>query len=654
MKLNLKSKFILISSLILTISLCLVSVISYFSSLHMLNAEIETKTQNLADSYSNSLNAWFGKQWQILESINFSLSQLGEDVDKKYLEEYFSNYLNFCEDGKFIYDIYLVKANGDLICASGYEATEEDDFTSEEWFTVPFETREAYFSSPGYDTDSQKNVITISVPVIINDKTIGVLASDIFVDTLIDLVKNVELPKNSYGFLLDSTYGVVVHQNVNFISDVGNNIFNMFFEIDGGIYNNIKDEILNQKQANIKDYDGISRTVYSSKVDECGWIMGIAISSAEKDALLSALVKRFILAIIFSLLISVVTLFFSVKRILSPINQLAFVARELSIGNNNISIEKTTNDELGILQDTFIQLINSTNYQLELIKELAEGNLTMNVVLRSSKDTMGIMLKNTLEKLNMTFNNIHFASKQVNTGSIHVSDSSQALASGSTEQAATIVLLNQTINEISKNVDDNVKMTNKASDLGNQIKVDASIGMSEMNKMVIAVDEISKSSHNIRSIMKVIDDIAFQTNLLALNASVEAARAGEHGKGFAVVASEVRALASKSTHAASETEAMIANSIEKSETGTKIAKETYESLLKIVNGIDESSKIISQIENSSTLQSKSIADICDKISQISIVTESNSSKTQETAAASEELSAQAAVLENLIEQFKLN
>ena len=207
--------------------------------------------------------------------------------------------------------------------------------------------------------------------------------------------------------------------------------------------------------------------------------------------------------------------------------------------------------------------------------------------------------------------------------------------------------------EIARKTTENASMANRAAELATNIKSNAEKGSRQMDDMVKAVKEISEASNEIGKVIKVIDDIAFQTNILALNAAVEAARAGQHGKGFAVVAEEVRNLAAKSAEAAKETNTMIQNSMEKAEVGARIAEETAVSLSEIVNGINESDRIMVDIARSSEEQSEGVSQVNIGIDQVAQVVQQNSATAQQSAAASEQMSSQSSMLENLISQFKV-
>jgi len=298
----------------------------------------------------------------------------------------------------------------------------------------------------------------------------------------------------------------------------------------------------------------------------------------------------------------------------------------------------------------FISHVTNIAGELETV---SGGDLSADIQVLSDKDTMGMSLRDMVDNLNNMFAEIHASTSQVSTGSRQVADGAQSLAQGSTEQAASVEELSSSIAEISVRTKENAATAERTAKLSDTIRESAEKGSRQMDEMILAVQDINDASQSINKIIKTIDDIAFQTNILALNAAVEAARAGNAGKGFAVVAEEVRNLASKSAEAAKDTGSMIQNSMDKAELGSRIAGETAASLNEIVTGIAQSSQMISEIANASEQQSLGISQINIGIDQVAQVIQHNSATAQESAAASEEMSGQSDVLQQLIAQFKL-
>ena len=355
--------------------------------------------------------------------------------------------------------------------------------------------------------------------------------------------------------------------------------------------------------------------------------------------------------VIFACLFVPVTI--SIKRIIVPLRTVAHYTDSLALGDVYFDVVKDRHDEIGEIQENFQKLVKVNRQQAELIQRISEGDLTSNADILSDKDVVGVSLDKMIDSLNSLFMEINDSTIQVSTGSKQVADGAQDLAQRSTEQAASIDQLSGSIAVIAERTKANEEMAARAAELAGTIMTSAEKGSQQMDEMTAAVREINDASHSISKVMKTIDDIAFQTNILALNAAVEAARAGQHGKGFAVVAEEVRNLASKSAEAAKETGAIIENSIEKAELGSRIAGETAASLAKIVSGISESNQLITEIARSSGEQSEGIMQINTGIDQVAQVVQHNSATAEESAAASEQMSGQSDILEGLLSRFRL-
>ena len=360
------------------------------------------------------------------------------------------------------------------------------------------------------------------------------------------------------------------------------------------------------------------------------------------------------------LVLMVITLIFSVclsvtilRDIRLSLDVLIKAAKEIAVGNANITLEKYKDDEFGELVDEFQKIIDNIKYQGDISKMIATGDLTANVITKGQKDILGNALDGIIRENNRMLSDIQESTMQVTIGAEQVSDASQALSQGATEQASATEEITASMNEIAERTKVNVEQINQANDLVENMGKEAVNINDSMTEMMSAMSDINEASENISKIIKVIDDIAFQTNILALNAAVEAARAGIHGKGFAVVAEEVRSLAGKSASAASETAEMIEDSIYKVGLGSKIAKETSGSLSEIMKKIERVVELTHSIAVASNDQATAVTQIDQAINQVSQVTQTNSATSEECAAASEELSNQAATLRRLVGNYKL-
>ncbi len=241
--------------------------------------------------------------------------------------------------------------------------------------------------------------------------------------------------------------------------------------------------------------------------------------------------------------------------------------------------------------------------------------------------------------------------QQMTGAASEVSSSSQTLAQGASQQAAALEETSASTHEIQSMTQKNSENSRAVAHLGMGSEHHFIETNQKLDQMVVAMQEITSQSEKISKIIKVIDAIAFQTNILALNAAVEAARAGEAGLGFAVVADEVRNLAQRCTQAAQDTTALIEESIAKSNDGKSKVDQVAAAIRDITESSAKIKTLVDGVNVGNQQQALAIEHISKAISQMDKVTQHVASSAEQSAAAAEELHAQSASLNHVVENL---
>ncbi|MDP4089721.1 MAG: methyl-accepting chemotaxis protein [Bacillota bacterium] len=559
---NIKRKIILLVSVVCFLSLLLASSISYYLSYKTTMELSRDKLLVTSEKYGKSIDAWMEAQGNLVKETAGNI-EFNNNYDKDALLKFLKTKMKALPDSL---DVYFGFQDKSFVDASDWVPDAGYDCTQREWYKKAISTDGIIYTAPYMDSETKRIIITTAKAVKVNGSVIGVLALDIFLDSVKSEVEKAKPINNSYGFLLDSENQIVVHPNKSF-QPTADNLQNITKVLDGSLSGIIGSDQAKTNMVELKDYDGAQKYFITSNIASSKWKMGLAVPKSEITKPLNSLIISF--AVMFAVLLIIfifIALYFS-NRISKPITLVTKLINrttelDLKIDNEEGFRKVLENkDETGVIARAVISLRKELRGFMEVLHESARELIDNSEKISSS----------TTETLD---------------GIQAISATMEELSAGSLEQARNTELssekllsLAETIKISSNNADIVSGLSKKSHDVSTE-GVNTSTDLMEninanneaFERIIINIDALSKKSDSVGEIINTIQSISGQTNLLALNAAIEAARAGESGKGFAVVAEEIRKLSEQTTSSTKDIE----NIINEIVTGIKLAKRSMD------------------------------------------------------------------------------
>lgn len=345
------------------------------------------------------------------------------------------------------------------------------------------------------------------------------------------------------------------------------------------------------------------------------------------------------------------------RTIADPVVAVAEWAETLSTGADQIeSMHTSLNIELSEIKrmvKAFTLMSEGIKDNVDVVRKVADGDMTAYVNIRSSKDSLGKSLYKMVQSNDIMFAQITQIADSVTEGTDSISSAARLLAESCTEQATAISNFQKDISETNALVKENAADAAQASVLSDSIRNEVVVSKEKMQELVAAMKAIYDASAKVSGVISNIESLANQTNLLAINATIEAKRAGEAGKSFAVVASSVKDLADKSAVSATQTKALIDDTIAKAKRGSQLSDETFATFGTIMETLEQIIEVSGKIADSGAKQQANMSDIELQVDEISRAVSTNAASSEETAAMTVEISRNAEVLKASMKQFNL-
>lgn len=582
-----------------------------------ITSDNEAETKLIASDISGFLSKAYALSEEL--AVNPSILTMDTKIQTPILE-------SCVERNNYFELLYIQGCDG---MQTGRSSGELADRSTRWWFTQTMEKKQPFISKSYYSVNTNMPCTSVFIPMIDNGEIIGIMASDIKLDSLVDLVSEVS-DNNKISFIIDGEGTVVAHPDQKYIEelynyktisktvsqkDSGGNVLtddagNILtqeesFEISADFAKCVEKVMNGESGSQLIKNEGekyfISYSPISLEGNSDSWsVITLQSYASAMASTLKLLILLIAVSIVF-LVVIIAIIAVIVKRIGSPVTKLCELVNEASDGNFTLRAEESNCKELSLLSNGFNLLIEKVSRVLSGIMNVISG-------VSSSKDN--------LDDISNKAEQIVQEAQDISNGALHQENDIQKVAQLTEKVRLHYEKLLKHSNEIMEESQNVSSLCSGGNEKILQLDEQNKYNLNEINNSYEKILQLNVFSEQVGKIISQINEISEQTNLLALNASIEAARAGEHGKGFAVVAGEIGTLSLNTQEATKVI----------SDIMTKLRQEVSETVSlvgNIKNGFEQqASTVISvkdafiRFDTSSQLTLKSINNMADMLNEM--------------------------------------